>query len=95
MPFAKPLYVMAKSVGAACNIACDYCYYLEKSKLYKETVNHNMSDVLLEKFVEEYIQLQTMSQVLFTWYGGEPLLRPVAFYKKAIQIQNNMLKRKR
>lgn len=28
-PFAKPLYIMAKPVGAVCNLACDYCYYLE------------------------------------------------------------------
>lgn len=28
-PFAKPLYVMLKPVGAVCNLACDYCYYLE------------------------------------------------------------------
>lgn len=87
MPFAKPLYVMTKSVGAVCNLACDYCYYLEKSNLYKDTVNHNMSDALLEKFIEEYIQTQTMQQVLFTWHWGEPLMRPVAFYKKAIQLQ--------
>ena len=33
-PFAKPLYVMTKPVGAVCNLACDYCYYLEKAKLY-------------------------------------------------------------
>jgi sulfatase maturation enzyme AslB (radical SAM superfamily) len=30
MPFSKPLYVMTKPVGAVCNLACDYCYYLEK-----------------------------------------------------------------
>ena len=36
-PFAKPLYVMTKPVGAVCNLACDYCYYLEKSNLYKDT----------------------------------------------------------
>ena len=34
-PFAKPLYVMTKPVGAVCNLACDYCYYLEKAKLYE------------------------------------------------------------
>ena len=39
-PFAKPLYVMLKPVGAVCNLACDYCYYLEKSKLYKENPKH-------------------------------------------------------
>ena len=33
-PFAKPLYVMLKPAGAHCNLACKYCYYLEKNKLY-------------------------------------------------------------
>ena len=54
-PFAKPLYVMLKPVGAVCNLACDYCYYLEKSKLYVNNPKHVMSDELLEKFIEEYI----------------------------------------
>ncbi len=87
MPFARPLYVMVKSVGSVCNLSCDYCYYLEKSKLYKEAKNHVMSEELLEKFIDEYINSQTMPQVLFTWHGGEPLMRPISFYKKAIELQ--------
>jgi len=86
-PFARPLYVMVKSVGSVCNLSCDYCYYLEKSKLYKEAKNHVMSEELLEKFIDEYINSQTMPQVLFTWHGGEPLMRPVSFYKKAVELQ--------
>ncbi len=53
-PFAKPLYVMTKPVGAVCNLACKYCYYLEKSNLYKDNSKHVMSDELLEKFIKEY-----------------------------------------
>ncbi|WP_291529549.1 anaerobic sulfatase-maturation protein [Bacteroides sp. UBA939] len=86
-PFAKPLYVMLKPVGAICNLACDYCYYLEKSKLYQSTPKHVMSEELLEKFIEEYINSQTMPQVLFTWHGGETLMRPLSFYKKAMELQ--------
>lgn len=86
-PFAKPLYVMVKSVGSVCNLACDYCYYLEKANLYKENPNHVMSNELLEKFVKEYIESQTMPQVLFTWHGGETLMRPLSFYKKAMELQ--------
>ena len=81
-PFAKPLYIMTKPVGAVCNLACDYCYYLEKSKLYEEQPRHVMSDELLEKFIKEYIQSQTMPQVLFTWHGGETLMRPLVFIRK-------------
>lgn len=86
-PFAKPLYVMVKSVGSVCNLACDYCYYLEKANLYKENPHHVMSEQLLEKFVKEYIESQTMPQVMFTWHGGETLMRPLSFYKKAVELQ--------
>ena len=85
-PFAKPLYVMLKPVGAVCNLACDYCYYLEKSKLYQNNPKHVMSEELLEKFIEEYINSQTMPQVMFTWHGGETLMRPLSFYKKAMEL---------
>lgn len=86
-PFAAPLYIMTKPIGSACNMACKYCYYLEKANLYKGTGPRMMSDELLEKFVKEYIESQTMNDVLFMWHGGEALLRPISFYKKAIKLQ--------
>lgn len=86
-PFAKPLYVMLKPAGAHCNLACKYCYYLEKDKLYPTAQRHLMSDEMLEQFTREYIEAQTMNQVLFTWHGGEPLLRSIDFYRKALSLQ--------
>ncbi len=86
-PFAKPLYVMLKPAGAHCNLACKYCYYLEKNKLYPTAQRHLISDEMLEQFTREYIEAQTMSQVLFTWHGGEPLLRSIDFYRKALSLQ--------
>ena len=86
-PFAKPLYVMLKPAGAHCNLACKYCYYLEKNNLYDKSHCHIMSDEMLEQFTREYIEAQTMPQVLFTWHGGEPLMRFIDFYKKALALQ--------
>ena len=86
-PFAKPLYVMLKPAGAHCNLACKYCYYLEKNKLYPTAQRHLMSDEMLEQFTREYIEAQTMNQVFFTWHGGEPLLRSIDFYRKALSLQ--------
>ena len=89
-PFARPLYVMAKPVGSVCNLACTYCYYLEKSHLYRQeepSGRFTMSDELLERFIKEYIESQTMPQVLFTWHGGETLMRPLAFYKRVVELQ--------
>lgn len=89
-PFAKPLYVMLKPVSSICNLACKYCYYLEKNNLYKGNQLNDkfiMSDELLERFIEQYIQSQTQPQILFTWHGGETLMRPLSFYKRALELQ--------
>ena len=86
-PFARPVYIMTKPAGALCNLACKYCYYLEKSKLYTNNPRHVMSDELLERFTRDYIAMQTSSNVLFTWHGGETLMRPISFYKKALELQ--------
>ena len=86
-PFARPLYVMAKPAGAHCNLACDYCYYLEKQKLYQNGEKHVMSDQLTEVFVREYIQSQFTREVNFTWHGGEPMIRPLDYYKKVVRWQ--------
>lgn len=71
-------------------MACDYCYYLEKSKLYPNNPRHVMSDELLERFTRDYIAMQTTPEVLFTWHGGETLMRPISFYKKALELQKSM-----
>ncbi len=86
-PFSRPLYVLLKPVDASCNLRCKYCYYLEKQKLYSAQDKHIMSDALLDKFTYDYIHAQTMQEVLFTWHGGEPLMRPLSFYKRAMQLQ--------
>ena len=80
---------MTKPVGSICNLACQYCYYLEKSHLYADEkgARHLMDDTTLEAFIRQYIEAQTQPQVLFTWHGGEPLMRPLSFYKRAIALQ--------
>lgn len=86
--FANNLYVMCKPAGAMCNLACDYCYYLEKKSLYSGAGHAMvMDDRTLERFIKLYIECQTTPAVMFTWHGGEPLMRPIAFYRKALQLQ--------
>lgn len=86
-PFSRPLYVMLKPVGAHCNLACEYCYYLDKQQLYAQAPQHLMSEQLLEEFIRQYIAAQTTDEVLFTWHGGEALMRPLSFYRRAIELQ--------
>ena len=75
------MYVMAKPVGDRCNLSCQYCYYLGRGS------GAVMDDTLLEEFTRQYIEAQPVPQVLFTWHGGEPLLKPQAFYERALRLQ--------
>ncbi len=86
-PFAAPLYVMLKPAGAACNLRCEYCYYLDKKELYPDQGRFMMTEALLEKFTRQYLESQTMAEVLFTWHGGEQLMRDIGFDRKALEFQ--------
>lgn len=87
-----PFHVLIKPIGPVCNIACEYCFYLEKKKLfpYKKKTDFRMSEDALETFVKQYVNGQPYgtTEVNFTWQGGEPTLRGIGFYKKAIDFQN-------
>ncbi|MDE6049606.1 MAG: anaerobic sulfatase-maturation protein [Paramuribaculum sp.] len=86
-PFSHPIYVMPKPVGSACNLACEYCYYLEKKGYYPDARKQLMSEATLEEFIKQYIEAQTVPEVMFTWHGGEATMRPVDFYRKAMELQ--------
>ena len=86
-PFSKPMYIMLKPAGSLCNLRCKYCYYFEKNQLYQQDKNNVITDALLEKFIKDYIESQISPEVLFTWHGGETLMRPIAFYEKALELQ--------
>lgn len=86
-PLKYPIYVLAKPIGAVCNLRCSYCYYLEKEELLPESSSHKMSTSVLKMFTEQYIQAQPGRQALFTWHGGEPLLSGLDYYKKALHFQ--------
>lgn len=86
--FTRPFHVMAKPVGAACNLACQYCYYLEKMALYGDASPARMSDAVLEKFVADYIGSHPAdAEVQFAWQGGEPLLAGREFFERAVKLQ--------
>lgn len=82
-----PFFVMAKTAGAACNLACEYCYYLDKQHLYPGVSKPFMSDDTLEKYIRQYIESCPADVVEFTWHGGEAMLRGLDFYRKAVELQ--------
>ena len=87
-PFSHPFTMMAKPIGSCCNLACTYCYYKGTAESRGQgTTLMTMSDTLLETFIRQYIEAQTVEDVLFTWHGGEPLMLSVPFFKKVLKLQ--------
>ncbi len=78
--------VMAKPIGPICNLDCKYCFYLEKEKLYGQS-NWTMPDEVLENYIRQYIESQSVPVVSFAWQGGEPTLLGVEFFRKAVALQ--------
>jgi uncharacterized protein len=78
--------VLIKPAGPDCNMACTYCFYLEKSALFSGTTTHRMSEDILEETVEQVLS-QGESEVSFGWQGGEPTLMGLAFFQKAVELQ--------
>lgn len=87
-PFSYPVFVMAKPIGAACNMRCEYCYYIEKQHTLSASPTVGMmDDSTLDAFIRQYLDCQTQREVLFIWHGGEPLLCGIDFFRKAIFLQ--------
>lgn len=83
---------MAFPTGALCNLSCDYCYYLEKDKIYIDDYSSFDMDIsTLEIFVKKYIESQPGPVVEFGWQGGEAVLRGIDFFKKAVSFQKKYL----
>lgn len=84
----KNFQMIAKPSGSVCNIDCEYCFYLEKEKLYPERKNHwKMDEKTLESYVRQQIGSQKGKVVDFIWQGGEPTLLGIEFYQKALALQ--------
>lgn len=79
--------LMAKPMSSTCNLNCTYCYYLEKEKLYASKSSYRMNDAVLELFIKQYIEAQEVPVVSFIWQGGEPTLKGVDFYRRALEFQ--------
>ena len=86
------LHVVAKPIGPACNLNCEYCFYLEKQALFAAGEQYRMSDSVLSAFITGYISSQPTPVVEFVWQGGEPTLLGIDFFKRVMELQKPFAK---
>jgi len=79
--------VFVKPAGAACNLACRYCYYLGKGPPGVEGGTARMSDDLLESYIAQHIGASPDEIIRFSWHGGEPIILGLDYYRKIVAIE--------
>ena len=82
----KPFSLLVKPASADCNLRCDYCFYLDRCRLYPETRVHRMPDAVLDRMVGTFLAT-AQSQHSFGWQGGEPTLMGVEFFKRVTSLE--------
>jgi uncharacterized protein len=80
-------HVMAKPTGARCNLRCDYCFFLEKARLYPGS-DFRMRDEVMEAYVAQTVAAQQVPHVTIAWQGGEPTLMGLDFYRRARAVED-------
>ncbi len=94
----RDFHILAKPIGPVCNLACTYCFYLEKEILFpgrQGLADWTMHDDALERFIRQYIASQPRDVVHFAWQGGEPTLLGVDFFRKVVALQQKHARGKR
>lgn len=76
-------HLLAKPTGAACNLDCAYCFFLDKEVLYPGS-KFRMSDPMLEQYIRQLIESHQENEVNIAWQGGEPTLMGLDFYRRAM-----------
>ena len=84
-----PFSLLVKPVGARCNLACDYCFYLDKAALYPNAPAQ-MTDAVLARMLESYLSLP-FDSFSVTFQGGEPLLAGLPFFRRADALAKQFL----
>ena len=84
--------IEVKPIGAACNLRCEYCYYLGKEKTLSSPAAGGagalMSDEVLERYIQQVIAIHgQLAEIEFAWHGGEPTMCGIPFFEKAVLLQ--------
>jgi uncharacterized protein len=86
-PVLNSFQVFVKPAGAACNLACDYCYYLDRGPEAGVDAPGRMPHDLLESYIHQHITACPDDIVRFSWHGGEPTVLGVDYFRQIAEIE--------
>ena len=80
------LSVMLKPASGQCNMHCDYCFYCDEMEQRTQASYGFMSEETLQNVIRKTM-LNADREISFSYQGGEPTLRGLAFFEKAVGLQ--------
>ncbi len=78
--------ILVKPAGPDCNLACGYCFYRDKARVFPGTAIHRMSETVLAETIRQLLEQKT-PEVSIGWQGGEPTLAGLDFFRKAVELE--------
>ena len=87
----QAFHLMAKPTGSACNLNCDYCFFLKKEKLYPGS-DFRMSDEVHEAYIRQLLEAHQVPSITIAWQGGEPTLMGLDFFRRSMELQKKYQK---
>lgn len=78
-------HLLAKPAGAACNLGCQYCFFLSKENLYGRE-SPLMDEATLEAYIRQLMETSPGPEVHVSWQGGEPMLRGLDFFRRTVVL---------
>jgi uncharacterized protein len=87
---SRSFQVFVKPAGAACNLACRYCYYLGKGPAESGKAPFRMPGDLLENYIAQHIAASPDEIVRFSWHGGEPTVLGLEYFRGIVEIERRL-----
>ncbi len=81
-----PLSILLKPSSGLCNMSCDYCFYCDEMEKRDKSSLGFMSEETLKNIIRRTL-LRAERGISYAYQGGEPTLRGLEFFEKAIYYQ--------
>ena len=78
--------VLRKPSSSMCNMSCDYCFYCDEAQKRSQESYGFMSEQTLKNVIRKTM-LRAEGMISYTFQGGEPTLRGIEFFQKAVAYQ--------
>ncbi len=91
MDIPGSFHIMAKPSGSACNLNCEYCFFLRKEELYPGS-HFRMTEEVHEAYIRQLLESHKSPSISIAWQGGEPTLMGLDFYRHSLELQQKYRK---